>query len=131
MVELIGNGLLLLGGFVVLTAGVGMLRMPDFYTRIHPAGMGDSLGLPLILLGIAVLRGSVDIVTLKLLFLMLFSMVTSSTASHALAKAACVSDLKPLGMVIPRRGRAHLNDPDGVLKNDFHVDAKTYRDKAK
>lgn len=88
------------GGFFALTGAVGMLRMADFYTRLHPAGVNDALGMPMILCGLMLQEGF-NLFTLKLFLLMLFMLLTSPTACHALAKAALLSGLEPIGK--PRR----------------------------
>ena len=87
-----------LGAFFILTGSIGVYRMPDFYTRLHPASIGDSLGLPLIVVG-AMLHIEPGLATIKLLLLVVFSMITSATASHALAKAALLSKIKPIGEI--------------------------------
>lgn len=83
------------GAFFVLTGAVGIIRFPDFFTRTHAASMTDSIGLPLILLGL-VFYFPFGIISFKLLLLIIFALVTSSTASHALAKAALTSGLNPI-----------------------------------
>ena len=78
----------LVGGAVFCTiGGVGLLRMPDFYTRSHAASITDTLGAMLILLGLALHSGP-SLVTVKLGFIFLFLIFTSPTAAHALVKAA-------------------------------------------
>lgn len=91
----IGNGFILLGAFFVLTGAVGVLRMPDFFTRLHPAGVTDSLGIPFILIGLMCHSG-VTLVSGKILLLLLFLLLTSPTACHALAKAASLTEKLPL-----------------------------------
>ena len=83
------------GSIFVIIGGVGMLRLPDFYTRIHAAGITDTMGTWLILFGL-VLQAGWTLVTAKLLFLLFFVVATSPLASHALAKAAFLRDLEPL-----------------------------------
>ena len=83
------------GSVFVIIGGVGMLRLPDFYTRIHAAGITDTMGSWLILVGLMFQSGW-NLVTAKLVFLMFFMVATSPLASHALAKAAFLRDLKPL-----------------------------------
>ena len=63
--------LLLLGGFFCITAGLGLLRMPDFFTRAHASSILDSMGAGLILLGLA-LQAPHYLVVLKLLFIFIF-----------------------------------------------------------
>lgn len=80
--------LALLGGiFFVIVGGAGMLRLPDFYTRLHAASITDTLGAGLILLGL-MLQGGWTLVSAKLLLILLFLWFTSPTATHALVKAA-------------------------------------------
>ena len=75
------------GGLFSLIGGIGLLRMPDFYTRTHAASLTDTLGATLILLGLAIHNG-IDLVTVKLAIIFLFLFLTSPTAAHALVKAA-------------------------------------------
>jgi len=83
------------GSAFVLAGGVGLLRFPDFYSRIHAAGITDTMGAWLIVVGLMFSAGW-TLVTAKLLMLLLFLVITSPLASHALAKAAYVRGLKPM-----------------------------------
>lgn len=83
----VGFGLVFLGLFIVLSGSLGMLRFPDIFTRLHAAGVTDSLGGPLVLFGLMVLEGF-TLISLKLFLLILLLLLTSPTACHALAKAA-------------------------------------------
>jgi multicomponent Na+:H+ antiporter subunit G len=89
------------GSFFILSSALGMLRMRDFFSRLHPSGMSDSIGLPLILLGI-MLQTEFGLVTFKILLIIVFSMLTSATSCHALSKSALLSGLVPLGDNEPR-----------------------------
>ena len=86
---------LVAGGFFCLAGAVGLLRMPDFYTRMHAASVTDTLGAGLVLAGL-ILQAGLSLVTAKLLVIGLLLFFTSPTASHALARAAFVRDVKPL-----------------------------------
>lgn len=86
--------LLMAGGFFVFVGGVGALRMPDFYTRMHAAGITDTLGTMLVLAGVMPQAG-LSLATVKLLAIMIFLMLTSPTAAYALANAARLSGLRP------------------------------------
>jgi multicomponent Na+:H+ antiporter subunit G len=82
------------GAFFAIVGGAGLLRMPDFYTRIHAAGITDTLGAGLILLGL-MLQGGWTLVTVKLLLILIFLWFTSPTAGHALVKAALSDPRNP------------------------------------
>ena len=86
---------LVAGGFFCVVGAVGLLRMPDFYTRMHAASVTDTLGAGLVLAGL-MLQAGLTLVTAKLLVIGLLLFFTSPTASHALARAAFVRGVKPL-----------------------------------
>ncbi len=94
LVDVVGGGLLLFGAAFALIGGIGLIRLPDFYTRIHGAGITDTLGAGLILSGL-MFEAGVSIVTIKLLLILLFLWLTSPTATHALANSALETGLKP------------------------------------
>ncbi len=83
------------GLFFVLAGTLGVLRLPDFYTRLHAAGMTDTLGAELILLALIVQAGFSQM-SLKLLLVAFFLLITSPTATHAVAHAAYHAGLKPV-----------------------------------
>jgi multicomponent Na+:H+ antiporter subunit G len=85
MAALIGSVLVLMGAILHFSAGVGLLRMPDAYTRMQAATKAPTLGNTLILAGIAFYYPGW---TLKLLILIYFVFMTSPVSSHALARAA-------------------------------------------
>jgi multicomponent Na+:H+ antiporter subunit G len=86
--------LLSLGGACVLIGGVGGLRLPGFYTRIHAASLTDTMATILIFVGI-MLQSGLSLATIKLFAIMLFLLLTGPTATYALANAALLSGLKP------------------------------------
>ncbi|HEX2138075.1 MAG TPA: monovalent cation/H(+) antiporter subunit G [Woeseiaceae bacterium] len=86
--------LLVVGGFFVFVGGVGALRMPDIYTRMHAAGLTDTLGTLLTLSGL-ILQAGITLSAAKLLAIMLFLLLTAPTAAYALANAARLSGLAP------------------------------------
>ncbi|MCY4400512.1 MAG: monovalent cation/H(+) antiporter subunit G [Gemmatimonadetes bacterium] len=86
--------LLLAGSFFFLTGALGMVRLPDVFTRMHAAGMGDTMGAGLILLGLCV-QGGVSVVTVRLVLVLAFVWFTSPIATHALAKAALSGGTRP------------------------------------
>jgi multicomponent Na+:H+ antiporter subunit G len=84
--------LLVAGAFFIVTAVIGVLRLPDFYTRLHAVGKCETAGLALSLLGLAVLAHDPE-VTVKLILVVLFVGLANPTATHALARAARQSGL--------------------------------------
>ena len=88
--------LILAGGSFCLVGALGLLRMPDFYTRVHAASVTDNVGSFAVLLGLA-LQAGLSLVTVKLVFIAALVFFTSPAATHALVKAARERGLKPLG----------------------------------
>lgn len=82
------------GGLFVFIGGVGALRMPNFYTRMHAASLTDSMGSILILLGI-MLQAGFSLATVKLVAILGFLLLTGPTATYALANAALLSGMRP------------------------------------
>ncbi|MDP2560361.1 monovalent cation/H(+) antiporter subunit G [Psychrobium sp. 1_MG-2023] len=87
MIEIISSVFLIVGAFFSLTGAVGIFKFPDFFTRVHAASVTDSISTILIIFGL-ILRTDFDLVAVKLLFILIFMLLTSPTASHALAKSA-------------------------------------------
>lgn len=87
--------LLISGGLFCIVGGIGLLRMPDFYTRVHAASVTDTLGVGFILLGL-MLQAGLTLITVKLVIIGLLIFFTSPAATHALAKAALGRGLEPL-----------------------------------
>ena len=92
--EIIGWVLLLTGSAFCLIGAFGLVRLPEFFTRVHAASIIDSLGAILILLGMLTQTQEV-LVIIKLLFILLFMMLTGPTAVHALARTAMFSEKIP------------------------------------
>jgi len=88
--------LLIGGGLVGILGGIGLLRFPDFFSRLHAAGMTDTLCALMIIAGL-ILQSGFTLLSLKLALILLFLLFTSPTASHALARAALSDGLKPEG----------------------------------
>lgn len=98
MIELIADALswlfILAGSAAIVVAAFGLVRLPDFYTRLHAAGVTDTLGAEMIIIGMAIQSG-LTLVSVKLLIIGLFLFFTGPTATHAAANAAWVAGLKP------------------------------------
>jgi multicomponent Na+:H+ antiporter subunit G len=92
--------LLLAGGiFFTLVGSIGLLRFPDFYTRLHATGKCDTLGTGLIIVSLIIyhfFEYSRDVlVPAKLFFLVFFIFIANPTATHAIMKAADETGLEP------------------------------------
>lgn len=83
---------LLIGSFLCLSGGFGLLRFPDFYTRMHAVGVSETLGTAMILIGL-MLHNPDFLVDVKLMIILLMTLFISPTAGHALANAAMHDDL--------------------------------------
>jgi multicomponent Na+:H+ antiporter subunit G len=88
-----GGTLLGLGALLLVVGGIGINRFPHFYSRLHAAGVIDTLGAGLVLAGLAPVFG-VTLGTLKLALIFAFLLFTSPTACHALARSAHMSGLR-------------------------------------
>jgi multicomponent Na+:H+ antiporter subunit G len=93
--ELLAAVLLGLGTFFCVVGGIGLHRMPDFYTRTHAASITDTLGAALVLLGLMFLcTGQHWTVAVKLGMVLVLIWITSPTSSHALVKAAAAEGVR-------------------------------------
>jgi multicomponent Na+:H+ antiporter subunit G len=100
MINILTTVLLVLGILVLAFGVIGILRLPDFYTRIQAAGKTDSLGAVLVVLGFALYNGQSLVfgdllVSLKILFIAVFIFVASPTATHAIMQTAVDLGVKP------------------------------------
>lgn len=86
---------LLIGSFLCVSGGLGILRFPDFYTRMHAVGVTETLATTMILIGLMLQNPDV-LVLLKLVIILLMTLFISPTASHALASAAMQNKLMPV-----------------------------------
>lgn len=94
--------LLTAGAIAAIIGGVGIHRMPDFYTRMHAASVTDTAGMALIMGGL-LLQAPDPAVAVRLVLIVAFLLVTSPTATHALAQAALEDGPSPL--LRRKRGR--------------------------
>ena len=82
------------GSLFAVIGGVGLLRLPDVFARMHGGGITDTLGAGLILVGL-MLQAGASLVTVKLLMVLAFLLLTSPTATHALARSALSHGMEP------------------------------------
>lgn len=85
---------LFLGCFLVIVASIGIIRFPDFYSRMHPAGKTDSMGQALVLISLMIYEGF-TLATIKLIIIIIFVFIANPTATHALANAAHAGGVTP------------------------------------
>lgn len=94
IVDILSWVLLVLGSGFVLIGGIGALRLPNFYARMHAASLTDTMGTILIIAGI-MLQAGWSLATIKLIAILMFMLLTGPTATYALANAALLSGMKP------------------------------------
>jgi multicomponent Na+:H+ antiporter subunit G len=94
VVDLASWALILAGSFFILAGAVGMMRLPDVYTRMHSASIIDTMGAGFLFAGLMLQAGFTQ-VTLKLLFILLLFFFTGPVITHALAQAAMTAKIEP------------------------------------
>lgn len=107
IVDVIEWGLLLVGSIFAVIGGIGLLRFPDFYTRVHAVGVTDTMGAGCILLACCFEAG-LTLITIKLVTIWAFIYLTGPAGTHALAKAAYAKGLKVEGDQEDRRSAVSL-----------------------
>jgi multicomponent Na+:H+ antiporter subunit G len=95
VLDILSGVLMSVGGIFCVIGAVGMLRMPDFFTRMHAVSVIDTLGAGLIILGL-MLQSGFTLASAKLVILGLLIFFTTPTASHSLANAALKRGVKPI-----------------------------------
>jgi multicomponent Na+:H+ antiporter subunit G len=98
--------LLISGSIFSIIGGIGICRLPEFFSRMHGAGITDTMGAGMILLGLMVQAG-VSLVTFKLIVILFFLLVTSPSSCHALAQSAIAHGLEPELDVPPPNTKRH------------------------
>ncbi|HDZ89238.1 MAG: monovalent cation/H(+) antiporter subunit G [Deltaproteobacteria bacterium] len=93
--ELIAGFFVCTGFFFFFTATVGLLRLPDFYSRLHATGKGDTLAVLFSLIGLAVYEGF-SLTSVKIVLIAVFMFLAQPTATHAISRAAFRCNVKPL-----------------------------------
>ena len=96
----VGVGLILVGLFFTAVAAVGLIRLPDLYTRSHATSKADTLGTVLTLSGVA-LTFQTPVPRAKLVLLAVFLLITNPTATHAITRAAHDQGIDPWTAEVP------------------------------
>ena len=86
------SGFFLMSGVAFILIGVvGLLRFPDIYARLHATSLTDTLGTSLIIVGLC-LHAGWSLALIKLIMIALFVLISTPTATHALANASFLSE---------------------------------------
>lgn len=94
-IEILSISFVVLGIFFMFLGSLGVVRLPDFYTRTHSASKTDTLGIMIVIVGLILFEGA-TINSIKLGFILLFVALANPIGSHALARAAMKTGLSPV-----------------------------------
>lgn len=94
IIDILSDICLLLGGVFTLTGAIGLLRLPNFYTRLHAASVTESLAAPLLIIGI-ILDTGFTLDSAKLILIIVIMVVSNPTITHALCRAAAIGGNTP------------------------------------
>jgi len=94
ILEILSGLLVIIGVFLFVSGTLGLIRLPDFYCRMHATGKCDTLGALLSLTGLALYNGF-NLVSLKIIFIVVFIFLANPTATHAIGRAALVNNVRP------------------------------------
>ena len=94
VIDILSWAMIVAGSFFVIIGAVGILRFPDFWSRLHAASVTESGGMILLLIGMALQTGW-TLIAFKLGVIGIFMLITVPTSTHAVANAALVSGLRP------------------------------------
>tara|TARA_B100001094_G_scaffold73327_1_gene69612 strand:- start:1666 stop:2040 length:375 start_codon:yes stop_codon:yes gene_type:complete len=111
LIDILSWAMILAGSFFVIIGAVGILRFPDFWSRLHAASVTESAGMILLLIGMALQTGW-TLIAFKLGVIGIFILITGPTSTHAVANAALVSGLRPpkLPQTSPQKAAAEAAD---------------------
>jgi multicomponent Na+:H+ antiporter subunit G len=95
ILEVVSWALILAGSFFTVVGALGLVRMPDVFTRMHAASVTDTLGVGFLIAGMC-LQAGFSLITLKLLFVMALFLFTLPVVTHALAQACLHEKVEPI-----------------------------------
>ncbi|TWU16457.1 monovalent cation/H(+) antiporter subunit G [Allorhodopirellula heiligendammensis] len=95
LLEIASYFFLIAGAAFSIVGGIGLVRLPEFYSRMHGGGITDTMGAGLVMIGLILLAGP-TLVAFKLFVIMFFLTITSPSSCHALAKSALLRGLRPV-----------------------------------
>lgn len=94
IINIISAVFVISGAIAIIIGLVGVFRMPDFFTKLHAASIIDTMGTMLVLAGLMLYSGF-NLISVKLFLILIFILITTPAAAHALAKSALHGGLKP------------------------------------
>lgn len=100
VVTITGSALLILGAFIIASAAIGLIKLPDLYTRTSAIGTAAGLGVALIIVGVVVLDFS-PLNLLKGVIAIAAQLLTSSIGSFALARSGYLTGSRPVATTMP------------------------------
>jgi multicomponent Na+:H+ antiporter subunit G len=112
ILELASWALISAGSFFTVVGALGLVRMPDVFTRMHAASVTDTLGVGFLIAGMC-LQAGFSLVSVKLLFLLVLFLFTVPVVTHAVAQACLYEKVEPI-LAEDRRGlhRSRMSDAD-------------------
>lgn len=116
IVHALGWGCILAGSFFTLAGALGLVRMPEVFTRMHAASVIDTLGAGFLIVGM-MLQAGLALVSAKLLFILALIFFTGPVITHALAQAALEAGVEPQPAE-DRRDRLDVPKPNELRAPD-------------
>ncbi len=116
LVDIASWVLILAGSFFVVVGGIGLMRMPDVFTRMHATSIIDTMGAALLILGM-ILQAGPTLVAVKLVFIFVLFFITSPVVTHALAQAALHERTRPLLSEDRREARAESSFREAAIES--------------
>lgn len=110
-IDILSWGFISIGSVFVVIGALGLVRLPDVYTRLHAASLIETVGAGAILFGL-MLQAGLTLITAKLVMIVLLLLFTAPVATHAVAQAALHQELKPK-LASDRRPHQMSGSPDG------------------
>jgi multicomponent Na+:H+ antiporter subunit G len=111
-----GSALLILGAFIIASAAIGLIKLPDLYTRTSAIGTAAGLGVALIIVGVVVLDFSI-LNLVKGVIAIIAQLLTSAIGSFALARAGYLTGSRPVRTTVPDElasSAVSVDDPEDL-----------------
>ena len=100
MISIFGSGFMVLGAFIIATAAIGLIRLPDVYTRTSAVGTAAGLGVSFMIIGVVIFDYS-TLNLIKGIIAIIAQLVTSAIGSFMLARASYMTGGKPVETTVP------------------------------